>query len=57
MGEIADDMVEGTCCSLCGEYFTANDDNTNLYSHGYPVACQSCWTPDCGFEKATHATL
>lgn len=34
MGEIADDMVNGFCCSLCGVYF----ENEN----GFPVLCVSC---------------
>lgn len=53
MGEIADDMIDGRCCALCGEYFIAEDINGHDkgYSHGYPVACNSCWTIDCGYEK------
>lgn len=35
MGEIANDMVQGFCCSDCGVYFEAE--------HGYPVLCRSCW--------------
>ncbi len=34
MGEIADDMIDGVCCSGCGCYFTDK--------HGYPVACREC---------------
>jgi hypothetical protein len=44
MGEIADDMIEGACCALCGECFEEE--------HGYPVACATCWTKDCGYAKA-----
>lgn len=25
MGEIANDMIEGRCCSLCGQYFISNE--------------------------------
>lgn len=57
MGEVADDMIEGSCCALCGEYFAGDDDNSTIYTHGYPVACESCWTPDCGYEKAERGTL
>lgn len=35
MGEIADDYIEGACCSLCASYFESE--------HGYPVICQECW--------------
>ena len=49
MGEIADDMINGNSCSLCGVYFCEG--------HGYPVACTDCWDPDCGFQKATEEEL
>ena len=35
MSEIADDMREGFCCSLCGVYFEREN--------GYPVVCRACW--------------
>jgi hypothetical protein len=35
MGEIADDMVDGSCCTMCTMYFTK--------SHGYPVLCGECY--------------
>lgn len=35
MGEIADDMIEGRCCELCGAYF--------VEEHGFPVICIDCW--------------
>lgn len=43
MGEIADDMVDGTTCSLCGCFFQDPEHPDNLYSHGYPVVCWECW--------------
>lgn len=46
MGEMAEDMVDGTCCSVCGQYFQDPDDpddSESCYTHGYPVACKSCW--------------
>ena len=45
MGQIADDMIKGACCALCGQYFQKE--------HGYPVACDECHDPDCGYEEAT----
>lgn len=49
MGEIAEDIMEGACCALCGIYFEQE--------HGYPVACSSCWSPDCGYPQATEPEL
>lgn len=51
MGEIAEDMIDGTMCSLCGQYFK-NPKKDELYTHGYPVACKECWTQDCGYQEA-----
>jgi hypothetical protein len=34
MGEAAEMMLDGTCCSSCGEYLGGNE--------GYPVQCASC---------------
>lgn len=42
MGEIADDMIDGACCHLCGQYFVGDDDE--MVSHGYEVVCKDCWT-------------
>ena len=36
MGEIADMMINGELCCLCGVHL---DDDGN----GYPVVCRSCW--------------
>lgn len=35
MGQIADDMIDGTSCSWCGVYFEG--------THGYPVLCNDCF--------------
>ena len=34
MGEYAEMMLDGTCCSSCGEYLGGDE--------GYPVQCPSC---------------
>jgi len=56
MGEIADDMLDGSCCSLCGQYFedlkTSNEEQSMIYTHGYPVYCKDCYEPGCGHPKA-----
>lgn len=66
MGEIADDIIEGACCALCGQYFVASNTidqdeyeimNPDLHEHGYPVACKECWEEDCGYQKATAETV
>ena len=43
MGEIAEDMLDGTTCSICGGYFQDPDDEDTVYTHGYPVACGECF--------------
>ena len=66
MSAIADDMLNGWQCSLCGVCFEEE--------HGYPVVCRSCWndsahvpqmfegqvfammTPE-GFQQATYKEL
>ena len=55
MGEIADSMVNGECCQLCGQYF--------VKAHGYPAVCkEDCW-PDLTkkekkqYQLAIHKTL
>jgi hypothetical protein len=45
MGDIAEAIINGEQCALCGEEFLEGD-------HGYPVACKACWTKDCGYQKA-----
>ena len=57
MGEIADDMVDGTCCSICGQYFKDPDKENSSYTHGYPVACWDCWDNDCGYARAVVETF
>lgn len=52
MGEIADDMIDGTSCSLCGCYFKDPKKEGFAFTHGYPVYCRDCWEPDCGHGKA-----
>ena len=54
---ISEDMIDGTCCSLCGQYFEDNEQGSTLYTHGYPVACDDCWEDDCGYLKAEASTF
>jgi len=43
MGEIADDMITGLCCSHCGIYFEE--------AHGYPVLCGYCYENETEEER------
>jgi hypothetical protein len=42
VGDMADDMVDGTTCSWCGCYFQDPEDPDVLFTHGYPVVCKDC---------------
>ena len=52
MGEIADDIIKGRCCAICGQYFEDPDNPGTNYEHGYPVACKECYDDDCGYPRA-----
>jgi hypothetical protein len=62
MGEIAEDLTDGTCCSRCYSYFF-NEAQDALYTHEYPVACKTCWNEDTqtcldlGLQCAQASTL
>lgn len=43
MGQIADDIVAGITCELCGQFFDGGNDD-ELHEHGYPVVCWECWS-------------
>ena len=51
MGQIAEDMIDGTCCSLCGLYFIKKG---KLYTHGHEVACWECYAGLTEEEKKYH---
>lgn len=53
MGEIADDMIEGRACQLCGCYFV-DDENDGIYEHGYAVTCKDCWKHLTDKDKKIH---
>lgn len=60
MSEIAEDMADGTTCSICGMFFRDPDDPTKAYTHGYPVACKKCFRAGMrrdGIQKATVKTI
>lgn len=39
---IAEDILDGSCCSICTCYFKFNADE-GIYVHDYPVVCWDCW--------------
>lgn len=43
MGQIAEDMLDGSCCSLCGQYFE-HPKSDAIYVHGEPVVCEECYS-------------
>ena len=44
MGDIAEDMINGTCCDFCGQYFKdTKSKHDELFTHGFPVVCWDCW--------------
>lgn len=51
MGELADDMINGACCELCGQYFV---ENGKSYTHSIPVVCLDCWDELSDDEKKEH---
>lgn len=50
MGEMADDIIDGNCCALCGQYFVKKTSPVFMYTHGFPVACYDCYEENCGYE-------
>lgn len=55
MGQIAEDMLDGSMCSLCGCYF--KHPKVGIYVHEHPVACQDCYEDGCGYDKANVDTF
>ena len=43
MGDMADDMIDGSACSLCGMYFQDPKRADHIFTHDYPVLCKECW--------------
>jgi hypothetical protein len=60
MGQIAEDMVDGSCCQLCGCYF--GNPKGGIYVHEHPVVCFDCWKElttkeKKGYQKAEVRTI
>ncbi len=60
MGEMAEDMQDGTACSICGMLFKDPKKKNYAYTHGYPVACKQCFRSGMkkqGVQKALVRTF
>lgn len=52
MGQIAEDMLDGTTCSECGGFFIdPKKPDTHCYTHGYPVLCRECFDGKYNMSK------
>ena len=49
MSEIADDIINGLCCSDCGVYFW---EDSKSVEHGYPVLCWDCHSDGSEIPRA-----
>lgn len=54
MGQQAEDVVDGSQCTLCGATFVHTTAEHDLFSHGYPVVCWTCWHGLTKEEKREH---
>lgn len=55
MGQISEDLADGTICMECNCFFQDPDDEASCYTHGYPVACKKCFRAgmrENGIQKA-----
>jgi hydrogenase maturation factor HypF (carbamoyltransferase family) len=51
MGQIAEDMADGSTCSDCGMYFQDPKKKNFVFTHDYPVICKECWETYSEKEK------
>lgn len=54
MGEIADQVIDGSCCELCLTPFSDPGNALAPYSHGYPVVCEMCYSQLTPQDKKHH---
>jgi hypothetical protein len=52
MGQMAEDILDGSCCDLCGCYF--QHPTGGIYVHDEPVTCFDCWEDLTDEEKTIH---
>ena len=53
MGQLAEDILDGSCCELCGQYFKHSDEG-GIHCHEKPVVCWDCWKDLTKEEKKSH---
>ena len=53
MGQIAEDIIDGSCCELCQCYFQ-HPTADGIYVHDYPAVCWDCWEDLTTEEKTNH---
>lgn len=51
MGQIAEDIADGSMCDCCGCYFKHPD---GIYTHDYPATCWDCWEDMTDKERKEH---
>lgn len=56
MNQKQTEIDEGERCSICEKQFITERniegaDVEVVYYHEEPVACNKCWTPECGYKK------
>lgn len=51
MGQIAEDMLDGTCCDICGCYY---EKGGKLFTHDHTATCNDCWNDLTEDEKKFH---
>jgi len=49
MGQIAEDMEDGSCCEICGQYF--EHPKGGIYVHEHYTTCLECWDELSKAEK------
>lgn len=54
MGEMAEDIIDGTCCELCLQYFKSDEEEGYAHTHGYPAVCWECWEELTKKQKKQH---
>lgn len=42
MGQIAEDIRDGSCCQLCTCYFK-HPSGSGIYVHEHEAVCNDCW--------------
>lgn len=53
MGQISEDMQDGSCCELCTCYFK-HPNGKDIYVHDHPTVCSDCWKELTKEEKQFH---